>query len=138
MFTTVVKNVIIFMRKHLKKTDFKIKGVIIMTYLVIPKNRYSCIDWFLEKTENPQDEGGIKIEESAYERMKQDPYLRLMEYEGNIEIWIGDEVTLNGVYFPPLQFTIEKVEDGYLVLEIRNGTDVYSYSRDYSVILRYN
>ena len=109
-----------------------------MKYLVLPKDRYSCIDYYLENTENPKEEIGIKIEDSAYMRMKQDPYLRLIERTETEEKWLGDEVTLNGIYFPPLQFTIRKVEKGYIVLEIQNGSEVYCYSdSEISIVLQY-
>ena len=96
-----------------------------MTRLVVPPERLSCIDFFLENFKDPKSISGIKIEFSAYERMKKDPNLRLIENFENSEIWGKED----------LEFSLWRLEDGFLVIRISKGNEKYVFSQFCSVII---
>lgn len=96
-----------------------------MTKIVIPPERFSWIDFFLENFKDPKNVSGIKIEFSAYERMKKDPDLRLIESMENSEIWGKKD----------LEFSLWRVEDGFIVVRISKGNEKYLFSQFCSVIM---
>lgn len=107
-----------------------------MTRLVVPHDRFSAIDYFLQCCE-PGKEKGVKIDKLAYSRMKGDPYLKKVHSTEYEETWIGEEVTINGVYYPPLVFTLLKKTDAYIVTMIKDGDKEYAYSEEYTVEITY-
>lgn len=107
-----------------------------MTRLVVPHDRFSAIDYFLQCCD-PAKEKGVKLDMTAYSRMKEDPYLKKVNATEYEEMWVGDEVTIKGVYYPPLAFTLRKKADTYLVISIKDGDKEYAYSEEYTVEITY-
>ena len=113
-----------------------------MTTLVLPKERFSPIDFFLEQC-NPKETKGIVLTNSAYMRMQEDPYIRLESTsDDDTEKWIGEEITINGKYYPPLTFYIHKTYHqsfGYkfFVSIIHYGSDTYYFDVIPDVLIDY-
>ena len=109
-----------------------------MTKPVVPHDRYSAVDFFLQCC-NPMEEKGIKLNSPAYNRMRDDPYLKMVSCTGNDEEWFGEEITIGGIYYPPLAYILRKKMDGYVVLKIKDGDTEYTYSEDeLTVQISYN
>ena len=96
-----------------------------MTKLVVPQERFCWIDFFLENFKDPKKVSGIKIESSAYERMKKDPDIWLIESMENSEIWGKKDI----------EFSLWRLEDGFLVVRISKGNKDYVFSQYVSVII---
>lgn len=89
------------------------------TRVIMPEERYSPIDYFLENLKD-QKFTAIWLTSDAYARMQKDEYLK----EVSPNVWFGEEITIGGEHFPLLQYTLSSPTrrvDGclyYQVLEI--------------------
>lgn len=107
--------------------------------LTVPKERFSAIDYFLEKLDELGEVTGIKITVSSYERTKQDPYIHQDTREkGKCEKWVGEETTIGDRYYPPLIYFLIKLNNGdALVTRIEYGEKVFEFEETYNVVIDY-
>lgn len=109
-----------------------------MKKIKLPKERYSPIDFFLEERKKFKKVNGIKLTVSAYNRMKQDPYIYQDIEEGNFEKWVGEETTIDGKYYPPLTYLLVKQDDGTaIVLRIEYGDLIFDFGKKCNVKIDY-
>lgn len=104
-----------------------------MERLVMPSDKFSPIDFLMEVRNLDDIKGIIQITQPCYNRSKEDPYFDIKEIKDGEELWIGEEITLNGKYYPPLEYLICKVDDGYIV----NKIDDHEFSGEVVVIIDY-
>ena len=104
--------------------------------LIVPPHRFSAIDYFLEEVDGLSKEiTGIKLTVPAYNRMTEDPYLKcfnVLTIEGKtFAYWVGEEITIEGKYYPPLRFTLLMLDDGSaLVRNIDCGDKTFVFESD--------
>ena len=111
--------------------------------ITVPKERYSAIDYFLERFDELEKNlgkvTGAKLTASAYERTKQDPYIHQdTEENGEYEKWVGEEATIGDKYYPPLIYFLSKQDTGKtLVRMIEYGEQVLEFADNYNVVIDY-
>ena len=109
-----------------------------MIKLTLPKERFSPIDYFLEKENELKSVTGIKLTTSSYTRMKQDPYIYQDFKSGEYERWVGEETTIGDKHYPPLIYFLFKQDDGgALVKRIEYKEKVFEFEPDYNVLIDY-
>jgi len=110
-----------------------------MIKLTLPKERFSPIDYFLEKENELERVTGIKLTTSSYARMKQDPYIHQDSNEtGEYEKWVGEEITIGDKYYPPLIYFLSIQDDGgALVKRIEYEQKVFEFDHNYNVLIDY-
>lgn len=104
-----------------------------MEQLIMPSDRFSPIDFLMEVRDLDDIKGIIQITTSCYNRSKEDPYFDKRKIKDGEELWIGKEITLNGKYYPPLEYPIRKVDDGYIVNRIND----HEFSGKVAIIIDY-
>lgn len=116
------------------------KGIATIT---VPKERYSAIDYLLERFDELEEilgeVTGAILTASAYERTKEDPYIYQDQDENSeYEKWVGEETTIGDKYYPPLIYFLSKQDNGEaLVIRIEYGKQVFEFGDNYNVVIDY-
>lgn len=112
------------------------KGIVELT---VPNERFSAIDYFLEKVEELGEVTGVKITVSSYERTQQDPYIHQdKSWEGESGKWVGEETTIGDKYYPPLIYFLLKLDNGEAIVKrIEYGKKVFEFGCNYNVVIDY-
>lgn len=116
------------------------KGIATIT---VPKERYSAIDYLLERFDELEEilgeVTGAILTASAYERTKEDQYIyQDSDENGEYEKWVGEEITIEGEYYPPLIYFLSKRDNGEaIVRRIEYGKQVFEFGDNYNVVIDY-
>ena len=82
-----------------------------MKRLFRPK-RYNPIEVVLKSVPGLSGITGIRLTPTAYAKMTEDPYLREIPTEGEVECWYGE----GNDYYPPIKYTLLRERDGGAIL----------------------
>lgn len=104
-----------------------------MRRLFHPKERYNPIDFAFASVPGLSGITGIRLTPAAYARMTEDPFLRQIPEEGELECWYGEESEIHGRYYPPIKYTLLRESDGgAIIAKITYGDEEYELSIDWN------
>lgn len=109
-----------------------------ITIMRLPDKRKSAIDYFFDMAKSDIDvmiKSSIYISPMCVIAMVDDPYLHFTDNR-----WVGDEVTIGDVYYPPLSYELEepcsKYGNYYKVKKITyNNYTYYPYLKGRVIII---
>jgi len=105
--------------ENTKRTKKDINAILSDRSIILPKERYSSIDYiitFPEWVRKKIFSSHITFSAGAIQKMKADPYMTYKEEWENI-LFFGDEVELSWFIYPPIQYEIQKDELSYILYD---------------------
>ena len=120
------------------KTKKDINTILINNTIVLPKERYSSIDYIMTFSEweiKKVFSSYVKFSPKAIEKMKADPFMTYQQNGENV-VFFGDEIELAGVLYPPIEYEIQEDELSYIHYDgkkIFDKNNIYSDGDIYNV-----
>ncbi len=111
--------------------------------LTMPTELFSSIDFLFESREKTGDLHSIKgvfITSKAYQRTCQDPFLKKISPESDRtskETWAGEAITINGKYYPPLEYTLFKTKNGVYIDTIDYNGEHFEFDSVPYIVIDY-
>lgn len=114
------------------KNKKDINTILINNTIVLPKERYSSIDYIMTFSEweiKKVFSSHVKFSPKAIEKMKADPFMTYQQNGENV-VFFGDEIELAGVFYPSIEYEIQKNELSYIIYDDKRIFDKNQVSWD--------